>query len=261
MRTEKLATLLLSITILFVNPALASSSEALVPVHKRNSWPVDVASDLSQYSIYVELKKPQLSRSLRQAANRLKAARLLYPDYPNLSTGEKNKRYQNCLPTIADLKLLKQAAASYPYRSQDKAIYASIYAMRLIGRDSERYWKVAPEGPISEMREIINDALLTLNTNVSKKHPSRIPLILAKAYFYLHTGRQEKALRMTRLAILMAREHYGKGSRQGLSAIKYSSLIFDCTDRKDEFLKKLKNAMDEEKIAPAKLNSKDDFYY
>lgn len=258
----KLLLLLLSITaILTASPLLAADAVKIVPVHKKKSWPVDIVSDMTKYSSYLEMDEPELSRSLRQASNRLKAARILYPEYPNVSTKRKTKRYQNCVPTIDDLKLLQKAASYYHFRSADKAVYASIYAMRLIGRGSERYWKTAPNGPISEMRRIINNALLTLNTNVNKKHPSRIPLILARAYYFLHTGREEKAYRMAKLSILLARKNFGKGSKQELSTIKYSSLIFNSTDRQVEFAKRLDQAIKESKVSKEKLTSKDDFYF
>ena len=237
----------------------ASSKE--VPLHIDSTWPVDVAQDLRSYSKYVAKQDSGKARTLRQAANRLKAARLLYPSYPKLKTKLNNKRFRNCLPKLEDLKLLRKAADYYVGKSPDKAIYASIYCMRLIGRDSERSWKVAPTGPIKESKAIVDKAYIVVDENVGKRHPARIPILLARAYFYLHSGQEKLAILEANEAITTAKTRFGSGSRQLVSTIKYTSLIFTYTKQHDKYDRMLTY---ERKISTdpfTRAKTKADFYY
>lgn len=232
-----------------------------LPLHKDTSWPVDMVSDLSAYSKYIKPRNPDLARNLRQSANRLKAARLLYPEYPRIKGTEVEERYRNALPTMEDLKALKRAADKYPSRSPDKALYAAIYCMRQIGRDSERAWQLAPTGPLTEAKHIIDEATATVDRNVGKRDPARIPVMLASAYYYLHSGREKLAYGTAKEAIAMANNKFGAGSRQLVSTIKYASLIFHSTKRKPEFKRLLKYNRKISTDPFTRANTKADFYF
>ena len=250
-----LGTAILIFLTLFPSPARA------VPLHKNSSWPVDMVKDLSSYSMYIKKRNPDLARSLRQAANRLKAARLLYPDYPRIKSSETEERYCNALPTMADLKLLTRAANKYPKRSPDKALYASIHCMREIGSDSERAWKLAPTGPLKEAKQIIDRSTVVVDKNVKKRDPARIPVMLASSYYYLHSGREKLAYTTAKAAIDMARNRFGAGSRQMVSTIKYASLIFHSTRKNKEFKRLLKYNRKISTDPFTSVKSKADFYF
>lgn len=250
------------VTLVILCPkAFAQDKIDNIPIYNDSAWPVDVVSDLLTYSDFIDKQDAGKARSLRQAANRLKAARLLYPGYPRLKGKAGAKRYNNCLPTLEDLKLLTVGADSFPEKSPDKALYASIYCMRMIGRGDERYWKVAPSGPISESRKIVNDALKIVNENADANDPAKIPVLLAEAYFFMHSGRKSESFRIANQAISLAKNRFGAGSRQLVSTIKYASLIFTSSKKGKEFKRLLKYHRKISTDPFTRANTKADFYY